>query len=1058
MISLRALGRAEIVTESGRLTPSQEMLFAAALYLLIERPRQVSRARLAELLWPEAPETARYHRLRQTLLQLKRAGLPFTATRETVGIAQDAACSDLDPLFIHGTGDISLPDTFQFLPGYAPALSRPYADWLDSKRSEVTSALTRILLGEIGRARARGDWGRVEHLGLQCMEVDPFNEEAVIARAEGSAMRGAKREAVSILDRYVAELGPGTAEIKLPATLMRRRIAERIPDSSAVGSIERIFVGREADMESLTAMLAEACQSRGRSCLLWGDAGIGKTRLTCEIRRFAELQGAQVRRVACRRGSVQRPLSVFVELVPQLLQMRGALGCAPQTISDLGRLTQFDSAGKAPLDMEPQSIFAAIKAAIFDLVDAVAEEQTLLLAIEDVHWLDDISAGILGQLADWATTRRVFLLFTSRTADNPLVPCCTSAGLVRREVTRLIEKDSMAFLNQIFEAAGQDKDADLLRWCADVADGNPFFLHELAKQWFETKQRHTIPPSISSVIRERISRLGETATQILQACSILAEHSTLERIERMLGHPGYLLLRGIQQLSGASMINRAPQSGSADASSRLRVRHDLISGFILEELDSQSKSLLHRRAGAVLEEETAVPSPDASLMWACAFHWRHAGEPEKAYELAKRCAAHLLRVGLPEAAADAMDLARPFCKNKGQEIELLEMKISALEVASKFADLRNTINELRALQGALEQHDEIELKYLDASWRTSFEFKDSLTHARNCVSSHDATPDHRLRAACLVMKMASERGEFQIMDETYASILPLFEVQLADDMPRFDVQLIYECVRGDLSAASPLAYGLARVGRLANDTNLAIRALKNAATALRACGKTAEACELLSEGVDRANSARAYELARMLVVELARTWLIAGETQKARFEMDRVLSPHLPEPGDSHAKLDFLTINARLCLQENRVEEASNFYKKILPFVSALAVDRREMVLAIGIRLGTAAAWPRKELAPMVSELQSVYQICRHSNAQDYEVYSLYLGLSALGQEQKATALLLDYCANFRKDASRLPTKIKEILTRTRKELATGCLCWIALVAPLSDLLDLMQA
>jgi DNA-binding SARP family transcriptional activator len=74
MIFLRALGTAEIDTGTVTLTPSQEIVFAAALYLIVERGKPVSRNLIASLLWPRVAETARSHRLRQTLLQLKKVG------------------------------------------------------------------------------------------------------------------------------------------------------------------------------------------------------------------------------------------------------------------------------------------------------------------------------------------------------------------------------------------------------------------------------------------------------------------------------------------------------------------------------------------------------------------------------------------------------------------------------------------------------------------------------------------------------------------------------------------------------------------------------------------------------------------------------------------------------------------------------------------------------------------------------------------------------------------------------------------------------------------------
>ena len=72
MIFLRALGTAEIDTGTVVLTPSQEIVFATALYLIVERGKPVSRNLIASLLWPRVAETARAHRLRQTLLQLRK--------------------------------------------------------------------------------------------------------------------------------------------------------------------------------------------------------------------------------------------------------------------------------------------------------------------------------------------------------------------------------------------------------------------------------------------------------------------------------------------------------------------------------------------------------------------------------------------------------------------------------------------------------------------------------------------------------------------------------------------------------------------------------------------------------------------------------------------------------------------------------------------------------------------------------------------------------------------------------------------------------------------------
>src|ERR1700681_4607942 len=133
MIFLRALGTAEIDTGTVTLTPSQEIVFAAALYLIVERGRPVSRNRIASLLWPRVAESARAHRLRQTIHQLKKLGIAIDADRDVLRFAENGAQSDISSF---SDEDYPLYERrgFEFLPGYNPTFSEPFLDWVDAVR------------------------------------------------------------------------------------------------------------------------------------------------------------------------------------------------------------------------------------------------------------------------------------------------------------------------------------------------------------------------------------------------------------------------------------------------------------------------------------------------------------------------------------------------------------------------------------------------------------------------------------------------------------------------------------------------------------------------------------------------------------------------------------------------------------------------------------------------------------------------------------------------------------------------------------------------------------
>jgi DNA-binding SARP family transcriptional activator len=1026
MIALRALGKAEIITPAGRLTPSQEILFAVALYLFLERAKPLSRATMAGVLWPDIAEPARQHRLRQTIFQLKQAGVPLEATRETVALPAESRESDLDVLFIHGAGDIGALESLQFLPGYAPAFSTEFSHWLDLKRTEVSGATSRLLINDIRRARSRGDWLRVERLAFRCMEVDPFNEEAVLARAEASAMRGAKREAVTILDQYVADLGAGAGEIKLPANLMRKRIAERIPEAAFGGRTEGIFVGRETDMNLLTALLDDARSGKGRCCLLWGDAGIGKSRLAAELGKFGELQGVQVRRVACRRGDAQRPLSVFVEAVPQLREMRGALGCSPDTMADLQRLTQFDagSSPKAAMELDPQSIFELIRLAIFDLIDAVSEEQCLMLIVEDVHWLDAASARILGQLADWAVKKQLLLLFTSRMRENPLLEACTRAGLVTYHLRPLSDEAATQLVREMFDATNEQGDEDFLAWCRTVGDGNPFFLHELVKQWLETKQRHVIPPSITTVIRERFSRLSSEGTQLLQACSVLGENSTLPRVEKMLQQEPYMLLGALNELSKTSMLSaeRKPVGGSKDF--KLAAKHDLISMVALEELDPHASAFLHRRAAEVLEAELGEVMQDTSLLWACAQHWEKAGNEERGYTLALSCAELLNEVGCPKEAANLLAVVSKYNLNAQQKLELFSRRLVALELASDWLELLRVLREARLAKIISSSgHDIYELREFDARWRTEVDHNALISNILLCVEANDASPTHRISAASLALKIATDLCDDSLLDHIYLTVEPLLDPS-SSLIDNHLVPLIYHTMRGDGSKLGLLTAALISAAEQSPDVHARTVAIMNAGFAHQVFGDLETAERLLLAAFETAMKAKLVERARHLSLEIIRFYIDKGELSEARRWLNSFDHSAVAYRGP-HAQAHLAFAIAKLAVAEGNVAEAEEnlaLLNRIPP--EKQTAMRRNATLAVSVRLALLKNSPHDEFRKLVTEMEPIHLRNRKGGRQDFESYSLYLGLLRIGETERAQALIREYL-RYRRERNAPPAEIE---------------------------------
>ncbi len=333
------MGRCVVEVGTTRVCPEAEMRFAFALYLSIERDADWGRQQLAELFWPRVPEARARHSLRHLAYVLKSSGFPLESTPSHVSVPATAVWVDYED-------DLSAAQTpvgaaRGFLPGYSPNFSRAFAEWIDRTRSGVHSRLRFAFLRDISMFRRQNRWPEAAEAARQCLALDPFNEEATLALAESTALVGNKLEAITILDRYTSELGAAPNEIRLPATILRKRITERLPQAYEADVEVLTNRARVDSHDGCTNLLRSAKSGRGANvCYMWGPAGIGKSRVALELARVAALDGVRIQRTVSQPSDAGRPLSVFCDVVHGLLEMPGALGCSPRSRQYLIRLSQ----------------------------------------------------------------------------------------------------------------------------------------------------------------------------------------------------------------------------------------------------------------------------------------------------------------------------------------------------------------------------------------------------------------------------------------------------------------------------------------------------------------------------------------------------------------------------------------------------------------------------------------------------------------------------------------------------------------------------------------------
>ena len=1033
MIRVRTLGQSSIHLDSVTLGPDAEIVFAALILLTVEPGKRVARGELLGILWPEARVSRAGHCLRQTIYRMRTLGVPLEVSRTHLRVRPETVDCDVDALlrFRHGEDIERAADTIggPFLPGYSPSFSEPLRAWVEQQRDLVTASARRVLVGAIAAHKARAEWADVERLAHRCLALDPLNEDATLALAEAAALHGGKAEAMGILDRYLREMGPTARELRLPAMTLRRRIAEPELEFPLAPPLHVPFVGRSAEMAKLAGALRSARGGTGSVHFIHGEPGIGKTRLLTEFSRAASLEGARVAAALCQSSDVRRPLSAFVDLVPKLMTMPGALGCSPQSHKYLRRLSehQESDAPPSPDTAEAALLYANVRRSLLDLLDALASEALVILTIEDAHWLDNASWEILSEAARWIETRRMMIVLTSRD-DEPRFPCTVTTWPSSLRTLGLGPIDHCA-RERLFDATVGDTrrpNRNAFRdWCVEMSGGNPYYLSELALRGIDTNGEFEVPPTLTALVAQRVARLHPQSCRVLQACAVLGKNATLPRVQAILDHPCIELLNSFDELESSGLVRVETD--------RIITQHHLLAQAATSRASVLSRQLLHHRAAVVLQEDFLCLKLPA-LAWDSAEHWRFSGQADKGVELALACARYSLQFGRPTEAVDMLRCVLPWSLHFDMRLRVWAEYAHALRAAEQWTDLADTLQELLPNldeSSSPELASGFRLELLEARWnagRISSTVVDDLIGE---CSVGVASASHKLRAATAAITISDNLccGGTAQRVEHFARALA---TQHTDDLAGRDYDLVYQCAYGDLDRAMAVAGTLVSSMRETNSEPLLCRYLLRAAHVFEVGDRLDDSLEFAREafaiaeklalGNSACHAARrlgwAY-LDRMATGEAA-VWTERGEAWAKRTQHPASVA-------------DLSMLQAEVALAHGRISDAEGCYRKSQTLWGPLTHARAE-AHALALKIALAVEKGVRVSADDTTETWRLFRVLANRSMLDLAIGRFALGLAASGQQSDANRMVQEYLTRLRRERGPARPIFRHLITRAQKE------------------------
>ncbi len=391
-----------------------------------------------------------------------------------------------------------------------------------------------------------------------------------------------------------------------------------------------VFVGRQDELDRLTAALDEAAGGRFRVVLVGGEAGIGKSRLVTEFSARASATGARVLDGACvPLGESSVPYGPIVEALRRFIRSAergerdGVLGPA---MGELGRLLPELAETPDPgLRSAPAWARGRFFEALIGVLERLAARAPLLLAVEDLHWADRATLDLLAFLVRNLRDERLLLLGSYRTDDvhrpQPVAAFLAELErLERAERVELVPFDRAEVGRQVAAILGREPDPTIVATIHARTGGNPFFVEELLALGDPTI---SLPASLREVLLARVEALAEPTRALLQAASVAGSHVDAPTLARARGVPPDALTPMFRDAVAHGIL--VPLGGTAE---RFAFHHELLREAIYDDLLPGERARLHARIAEALEASSNGRDP--ALAAGLAHHWMMAGELPRA--------------------------------------------------------------------------------------------------------------------------------------------------------------------------------------------------------------------------------------------------------------------------------------------------------------------------------------------------------------------------------------------------------------------------------------------
>lgn len=401
------------------------------------------------------------------------------------------------------------------------------------------------------------------------------------------------------------------------------------------------MVGRDVEFEALFSLWRTTVQSDGRSALVSGEAGIGKSRLIAAFENALECEDVTRLSFYCAPhlgDTALHPVVAYLEHaiglnrrdmsgqpMERLVRLMGPLEDSTQRVSLIAELLSVPIDESDRLELSPQARKQETFRVLLDWFESLAGRGPMMVLFEDLHWADPTTLELIQMLIDRMRRLPVLLVMTIRDEFRLL---WRETDAIDRIVLNRLDPDSSAIIAKGLVGDGVEIPDSLVQRIVVQSDGNPLFVEELTKAVLEESRNlgqfgsvhlpEAVPSSLQASMMARLDRLPG-AKRVAQIGAVIGREFANSILADVAELPTDELAQGLRSLVEVELLMQRSQGPDVIYS----FKHALLRDAAYESLLHKDCRAIHARIVQVLKAHYPdLPDRQPGLL---GHHCAHAG-------------------------------------------------------------------------------------------------------------------------------------------------------------------------------------------------------------------------------------------------------------------------------------------------------------------------------------------------------------------------------------------------------------------------------------------------